>query len=92
MNHEDHSVSVVTIILNPSDAHMLPHVLAVLKQAEVTVNDVDEANGAITATADTATVKDLEKVHLFEYIRTNFSFWYHEPRLVTIDDEVGEPT
>jgi hypothetical protein len=74
MEHQDEELSDVVVIIC-DDVQITAAVAAEkLKAAGLVISDVDDANGAVEGTIETAKVKSLEKLEFVKYVRTVFNY------------------
>jgi hypothetical protein len=74
MEHQDEELSDVVVIIVDEPGMTTQAAAEKLKSAGLAVSDVDEANGAVEGTIETAKVKSLEKLEFVKYVRTVFNY------------------
>lgn len=74
MDHQDDELSDVVVIICEDPGMTLGAAAEKLKAAGLAVSNVDEANGAVEGTIESAKVKSLEKLEFVKYVRTVFNY------------------
>ena len=80
MHGMDCQMRVCTLVLSPDDTHQIDNVLSFLKEAGVSIDCVDRDNGIIDCTGEACLMIGLEKAHLFEYMRVQFTYYAEFPK------------
>jgi hypothetical protein len=74
MEHQDDELSDVVVILVDEPGMTTRDAAEKLKGTGLSVSNVDEDNGAVEGTIETAKVKSLENLELVKYVRTVFKY------------------
>ncbi len=94
MEHNDDELSDVVVIIVDEPGMTTAEAAEKLKGAGLEVSSVDEPNGAVEGTIETAKVKSLQKLEFVKYVRTVFNYIadypFGDPRNLDPDvDELG---
>ena len=74
MEHQDDELSDVVVIIVDEPGMTTQAAAQKLKSLGLSVSDVDEENGAVTGTIETAKLKSLQKLDFVKYVRTVFNY------------------
>jgi hypothetical protein len=74
MEHCDQELSDVVVIIVDEPGMTTAQAADKLKAAGLAISNVDEANGAVEGTIETAKAKSLEKLEFVKYVRTVFNY------------------
>ncbi|HUB23833.1 MAG TPA: hypothetical protein VL992_00290 [Tepidisphaeraceae bacterium] len=64
----------IVVVLDDSTGAKLDELVASLKQAGVQIDDVDQDNGVVEGSVQTAKVKSIEKIPNVKYVRGVFNY------------------
>jgi hypothetical protein len=74
MGHDDAELSEVTVVLADDPGMSAKDAAAKLAEAGLAVSDVDESNGVVEGTIETAKITLLKKLEFVKYIRDVFNY------------------
>ncbi|HEX4056284.1 MAG TPA: hypothetical protein VHX86_18640 [Tepidisphaeraceae bacterium] len=74
MEHQDNELSDVVVVLVDEPGMTTKAAAEKLKPLGLAVSDVDEDNGVVEGTIETAKARSLEKLEFVKYVRTVFNY------------------
>jgi hypothetical protein len=74
MDHQDDELSDVVVIIVDEPGMTTAEAADKLKAAGLMVSNIDEPNGAVEGTIESAKVKSLQKLEFVKYVRTVFNY------------------
>jgi hypothetical protein len=94
MDHQDDELTDVMVVLVDEPGMSAADAAAKLKGLGLAVSDIDDANGVIEGTIETAKVKSLNSLEFVKYVRNVFNYVADyppgDPRNQDTDDDETE--
>jgi len=74
MSHMDAEMSDIVVVLDGCPPQDIDKMVTKLRDAGVSVSEIDKDNGVIEGTCETAKVRSLEKIECVKYVRSVFNY------------------